>query len=207
MGKNMLSDALVASKPVLETWTRLSLTGTQIWDANLGSVVQWHRTPCSNVLQTVLRVPPHPETLKFPGLFPSPPGTKTKNDTYSSFDFDTQIFLNEVKIIILQAVIKRGWRNKVLPMVMGRPFSAGTSTQASLEPTTDYSLRFLFLWPTSSSESPESLPSSSSPSSSSSSSLIKPFRLPCSSWSSRFSSSSSSSGRHACLRHGDWKTG
>lgn len=40
MGKNMLSDALVASKPVLETWTRLSLTGTQIWDANLGSVVQ-----------------------------------------------------------------------------------------------------------------------------------------------------------------------
>lgn len=32
---------------------------------------------------------------------------KDKENTYSSFDFNTQILLNEVKIIIFQAVIKR----------------------------------------------------------------------------------------------------
>lgn len=34
-------------------------------------------------------------------------GKKGKESTYSSFDFNTQILLNEVKIIIFQAVIKR----------------------------------------------------------------------------------------------------
>lgn len=32
---------------------------------------------------------------------------RDKKGTYSSFDFDTQILLNEIKIIILQAVVKR----------------------------------------------------------------------------------------------------
>lgn len=59
---------------------------------------------------TVLEVPRPPEVTEFQELFPSPPGTK--NDTYSSFDFDTQILLNEVKIIILQAVVKRCWRKQ-----------------------------------------------------------------------------------------------
>lgn len=62
--------------------------------------------------QAVLQVPCPPEVTEFQELFPSSPGAETKNDTYSSFDFDTQILLNEVKIIILQAVVKRCWRKQ-----------------------------------------------------------------------------------------------
>lgn len=61
-----------------------------------------------DVPQAVLDVPPSPGVTEFLGLLPSPPtGIVTQKETYSSFDFDTQILLNEVKIIILQAVVKR----------------------------------------------------------------------------------------------------
>lgn len=78
----------------------------------------------SDVPQTILNVSPSPGVIGFKGLFPSPPGGETKNDTYSSFDFDTQILLNEIKIIIFQAVIKRCWRKQSVTMVTVGPPSS-----------------------------------------------------------------------------------
>lgn len=61
-----------------------------------------------DVPQVVLDMLPSPGVTEFLELLPSSPTrTETQKDTYSSFDFDTQILLNEVKIIILQAVVKR----------------------------------------------------------------------------------------------------
>lgn len=85
--------------------TSLFLTDTQISNINLSPTAQHSTTTVSNFLfpdvpQTILNVSPSLGVTGLKGLFPSLPGGETKNDTYSSFDFDTQILLNEIKIII-----------------------------------------------------------------------------------------------------------
>lgn len=50
MAKNTLRDALSAPRPTLETLTSLSLTGTQIWDANLVATAQGHRATFSSLM-------------------------------------------------------------------------------------------------------------------------------------------------------------
>lgn len=146
------------------------------------------------------------KSLNFKGLFLHPQGQRQRMTLTPLLTLTPKFSSMRSKSSSSRRSSKDAGENKVLPMVTGRPHLHCNFHPSLASLRRDYSLRFLFLWPTSSSESPESLPSSSSPSSSSSSSLIKPFRLPCSSWSSRFSSSSSSSGKHARLRHGVWVT-
>lgn len=178
--------------------TSLSPTGIQIWDVNLGSTAQWYWATFSSVMFPKLfwiSFLPQ-ESLNLKGFFFHIPGTDKEwhlllfwlwHPNFPQWGRSHHPPDGRQKMLE---------KTKCYPCWQGGPFFTSASTQASFDLRREcYSLRFLFLWPTSSSESPESLPSSSSPSSSSSSSLIKPFRLPCSSWSSRFSSSSSSSGK------------
>lgn len=203
----MLHDALLAPWPTLKT-DKLSPKrhSDQGCKSRLHSMISIIFFFPSEVPQTVMNLSPLQRT-QFQGLSFTSPGQRKRTHLLLVSLWhpnSLQWGQNHHPPGGHQKMLKK---TKCYPWQWGGPFPTTTSTSASPDPRKDYSLRFLFLWPTSSSESPESLPSSSSPSSSSSSSLIKPFKLPCSSWSSRFSSSSSSSGKHVCLRHGDQGTG
>lgn len=152
-------------------------------------------------------VPPAGQSLNFTGFFFYPQGQRQRMTLTPLLTLTPKFSSMRSKSSSSRRSSKdAGEKHSVIHGERKAPLLHSNFHPASLGLRREYSLRFLFLWPTSSSESPESLPSSSSPSSSSSSSLIKPFRLPCSSWSSRFSSSSSSE-KHSCLSHGAWEKG
>lgn len=135
----------------------------------------------SDVSPTIMDVPPAGQSLNFTGFFLYPQGQRQRMTLTPLLTLTPKFSSMRSKSSSSRRSSKDAGENTVLTMVKGRPLLHSDFHPASLGLRREYSLRFLFLWPTSSSESPESLPSSSSPSSSSSSSLIKPFRLPCSS--------------------------
>lgn len=136
-GKEQVKWCSLSTKPTPETLTRLSPTGIQFGDAKLVSTAQGLGATFSSLMlpKVFWSASSPPKSRNFKDFsFLHSPGTEIKSDTYSSFDFDTQILLNEVKIIILQAVIKRCWRKQSVTHGDGEvPFSTATSTPASLD--------------------------------------------------------------------------